>query len=277
MRQASHPYSLPVWRIRGLDSAQLQPNTHVETDLYAPCQNTSFGFFFFGFDYRMLSKPQNIVTGRSQPHMIMTLMEDCLQQTQNQWTKKINRIFRICGIVNTIILLILDPGRRTESITTFPTPLILWLPVSLIGLIILEAPRQLILHHVTERLLDAYAALVYHIRSRSRSRSQIENEIYPIRLEYPFPYRFLWDILCAQFVLVFAIELILILNYQHSTRLIKFDISVVFVFLLLLMVYLIFEGSRRIQRELGAKAVWSSLGLDSQVSIDEYGEDSRGK
>ncbi|KAI3599151.1 hypothetical protein WG66_013410 [Moniliophthora roreri] len=207
----------------------------------------------------------------------MTLMEDCLQQTQNQWTKKINRIFRICGIVNTIILLILDPGRRTESITTFPTPLILWLPVSLIGLIILEAPRQLILHHVTERLLDAYAALVYHIRSRSRSRSQIENEIYPIRLEYPFPYRFLWDILCAQFVLVFAIELILILNYQHSTRLIKFDISVVFVFLLLLMVYLIFEGSRRIQRELGAKAVWSSLGLDSQVSIDEYGEDSRGK
>ncbi|ESK86585.1 hypothetical protein Moror_9768 [Moniliophthora roreri MCA 2997] len=184
-----------------------------------------------------------------------------LQQTQNQWTKKVNQIFRICGIANTIstlgVLLILDP-RRTESIKTFPTPLRLWLPVSIIGLIILEALRQHILRHVNERLLNARATALYRIQCR---------------LKYPFPYRFLWDILCAQFSLASAIELILILIYKRYTRLIKFNISAVFVWLLLFMVYQILQGHRRIQRELSVEAVWNFLGLDSpRVSIDERGE-----
>ncbi|KAK1231411.1 hypothetical protein PQX77_005474 [Marasmius sp. AFHP31] len=149
-----------------------------------------------------------------------------LHETRARWTKKMDLLFSACGMCAVILtwtaVSIMDPRTTLLATTSIPpSPRVIYIPTTLLGLGILYLLRKVALDRIDDCLLVGFsvverddAAILYH-----------RDAAVPI-IVAPIPWRFdatqmVWNVLCIQYLLVCAAELLVAALYTDYTHMLS--------------------------------------------------------
>ncbi|KAJ8096126.1 hypothetical protein PM082_000033 [Marasmius tenuissimus] len=215
-----------------------------------------------------------------------------LHETRAQWTKKMDLLFSACGMCVVILtwtaVSIMDPRTTLLATTSIPpSPRVIFVPTTLLGLGILYLLRKVALDRIDECLLIGFsvverddAAILYY------RDATVPIVVAPV--SWPFDAkRIVWDVLCVQYLLVCAAELLVAALYTDYTHMSSLEnigtveatrgvtllgmmgLIVLSVAACALMLRLLYFTRRRIQNALNIKVVCEPYWLVMGLNVEE--------